>query len=554
MSLTVIREQILKFISQSSPAVIAIKGEWGVGKTFGWESLLLDAKNANMISGKRYSYVSLFGISSLDKLKYAIFENSVQQESIGHEPNLESLRNNTFGMFEILGRGSWSKLKDMPFIKSAAPAIEAFSFMSITDTLICIDDLERKGSGLALKDVLGLVSLLKEKKKCKIVLLLNSGTEETSDYERYKEKVIDIELDFSPTPEESAQIAYNKSKEYHNELSNFTISLGIKNIRVLKKIESYITTALNFFDKTEPELMTQLLHTTTLFSWVYYCSTHHDDIPTLDFIESSDGALLMNEKNLNEKEKKWKNLLLSYNFKTIDDLDRMIAKLVRSGYVDREAFHAVILQSNKKIIADKKNDSYRRAWDTFHDSFNDNQGLVVSKLCDGFVNSISQQSVGDLNSLVGVLRDLDETDKASEMIDFFISERKHEVELFNPDNFNFVRRVSDVEILEKFKGVYNLERPKITIEDVLIRISGKNGWGDKDEVVLSEATEDEYYDYFKSINGPHLIAHVSTCLKFGGFNNGNDRMESIARKARSALSRISSESKLNEVRMKKFNL
>ncbi|ELY2596690.1 hypothetical protein SMB54_004084, partial [Cronobacter sakazakii] len=49
MSLKVIREQVLKFISQSSPSVIAIKGEWGVGKTFGWEALLLEAKKENMI-------------------------------------------------------------------------------------------------------------------------------------------------------------------------------------------------------------------------------------------------------------------------------------------------------------------------------------------------------------------------------------------------------------------------------------------------------------------------------------------------------------------------
>ncbi|EAU1940231.1 hypothetical protein D6G06_25420, partial [Salmonella enterica] len=71
-------------------------------------------------------------------------------------------------MLEILGRGSWSKLKELPYIKSAAPAIDAWSFMSVSDSLICIDDLERKGSSLELKDVLGLISLLKEQKKCKV--------------------------------------------------------------------------------------------------------------------------------------------------------------------------------------------------------------------------------------------------------------------------------------------------------------------------------------------------------------------------------------------------
>ncbi|HIH9470841.1 TPA: hypothetical protein ACYU9B_005375, partial [Klebsiella variicola subsp. variicola] len=92
MSLKTIREQVLNFLSQSSPSVMAIKGEWGVGKTYGWEELLLEAQKGKMLSAKRYSYVSLFGISSLDKLKYTIFENSIPKDSIGTEPNLESLR------------------------------------------------------------------------------------------------------------------------------------------------------------------------------------------------------------------------------------------------------------------------------------------------------------------------------------------------------------------------------------------------------------------------------------------------------------------------------
>ncbi|KIC86278.1 P-loop NTPase fold protein [Pantoea agglomerans] len=554
MSLKVIREQVLKFVSQSTPSVIAIKGEWGVGKTYGWEALLQEAKSGGMITAKRYSYVSLFGISSLDKLKYTIFENSIQQDSIGHDPNLESLRTNTFGMLEILGRGSWSKLKDMPFVKSAAPAIEAFSFMSVTDSLICIDDLERKGSGLDLKDVLGLVSLLKEKKKCKVVLLLNAGTEETVDYEKYKEKVIDIELEFSPTPEESAQVAYDGSKSYHSELSKFTVSLGIKNIRVLTKIEKYIDIVLDFFEKTEPELTRQLLHTASLFSWAYYCSNHDSDIPTLDFIESPVSRQYSSSNDLSDKQKLWKNLLLSYEFTNFDKLDSMIAKLVRSGYVDRDALKEVVAVSNKKIIEDKNNNGYQRAWDTFHNSFDDNQQLVVQQLYDNFLLNIRQLGTSDLDGLVSVLRDLDSGSKATELIDAFISERKGDIELFNPESFHFVRKITDAEILEKFSGIYKHEKPKRTIKDVLDKISGQNGWGNDDEEILSTSSEDEFYEYFKSINGSELTSHVSTCLKFGGFNNGSARMESIAVKTRAALKRISSESKLNEIRMKKFGL
>ncbi|HDU8495668.1 TPA: hypothetical protein RG419_002311 [Morganella morganii] len=554
MSLKTIREQVLNFLSQSSSSVMAIKGEWGVGKTYGWEALLLEAKKERMLSAKRYSYVSLFGISSLDKLKYTIFENSIPKSSIGTEPSLESLRTNTLGVLEVLGRGSWNKLKEMPFIKSAAPAVEAFSFMSISEALICIDDLERKGADLDLKDVLGLVSLLKEKKKCKVVLLLNAGTETTNDYETYKEKVIDIELDFSPTPEESAAIAYNEKKIYHKELSEFTISLGIKNIRVLTKIGTYIDLAIGCFEGTEPEIKTQLLQTTALFSWAYYCSTHNENIPSLDFIESVDSIYYVNSKNLNEKEKLWKNILLGYSFTQVDALDREIAKLVRQGYIDRDKFIVAMNTVNQQAINNKINNSYRDAWNIFHNSFSDNQELVIQKLLDTFILNIHQVTPGDLDSLVNVFRTLGEDDKASSVIDEFISKRRGNIELFNPDNFDYNRKLEDREIIKRFKVIYNQEKPRRTIKDVLERISGQNGWNDEDIEILSDSTEDEFYIYFKELNGPNLTSYVSTCLKFGGFSNGTDKMESIALKAKAALHKIASESKLNEMRMRKFGI
>ena len=52
-------------------------GQWGVGKTFAWNKYpFQNAQMQGQIGLKRYSYVSLFGINSLDDLKYAIFENT----------------------------------------------------------------------------------------------------------------------------------------------------------------------------------------------------------------------------------------------------------------------------------------------------------------------------------------------------------------------------------------------------------------------------------------------------------------------------------------------
>jgi len=531
---------------------MAIKGEWGVGKTYSWNKFLLEAKGDNMISASRYSYISLFGISSLDKLKYSIFENAVPKESIGNAPNLESLRKNTLGVLEILSRGSWSKIKELPYIKSASPAIEAWSFMSVSDSLICIDDLERKGTSLELKDVLGLISLLKEQKKCKVILLLNDGTSEASDYEKFKEKVIDIELQFSPSPKECAQIAYDNKKSYHGELSGFTVSLGIKNIRVLKRIERNVESVWGGVKDCEDEVKTQLLHTTALMSWAYYCSKYDKNIPSLDFIESLESLYIIGENNSTEEEKRWKDVLLSYNFDRPDELDKDIAKLVRYGYIDIDEFVVTVDIVNKKAIENKKSNSFRSAWDLFHNSFDDNNDEVISTFYKCFKESVSQVSPNDLDSLVGIFRDLGESEKASEMIRIYVNERKGEAELFNINSFLHFRRIKDSELVSVFEKIYASALPGKTLVDVLTTIAGQNGWSPDDIDVLDNASEDEYYHYFKSLHGSHLRSHVATCLKFSHFSNGNDAMVSISSKAQAALDKIASENKLNEHRMHKF--
>ncbi|WP_164465127.1 hypothetical protein [Aeromonas dhakensis] len=165
MSIEVIKDQIFHFLSSEQPEVMAIKGEWGVGKTFSWKKFLQEANSKGKIKSDRYSYVSLFGINSLDSFKYTIFENVIKRDIIGTEASIETFKSNTTSLIESLGRNSFSLFRGAPIIKSLTPAIEAVSFLSLNNILICIDDLERKGKSLDIKDVLGLVSLLKEQKK-----------------------------------------------------------------------------------------------------------------------------------------------------------------------------------------------------------------------------------------------------------------------------------------------------------------------------------------------------------------------------------------------------
>jgi len=554
MSLQSIRNQILKFASDSVPSVIAINGDWGVGKTFAWNKFLLEAKEKEMLSANKYSYVSLFGMASLENLKLSIFENAVSKESIGCEPSLKSFRENTVGALETFGRGALNKLKDVPYIKMAAPAIEAWSFMSVSNYLVCIDDLERKSESLKTKDIMGIISLLKEQKKCKVVLLLNEGALNNEEYALFREKVIDIEINFSPTSKECTEVAFSSRNEYHGELIDSLESLGVNNIRVFKKIEKMIESVWNIFNDKEENIKIQFIRTITLVSCSHFLSKSNDAIPKLSFIENYKPVFHLDGKGPEGNEKTWRSFLTRYGYHHTDDFDLEIVRFVKQGYIDIVSFEGSINIANEKELQNQKSQSFSNAWKIFHDSFDANEQEVVNAFFNAVHESAQSISPNDLDSMITVLRELGEVEKVSKLIDFYISARRTTPELFNMKDFAIIRPVSDVELKAKLQDAFNATVKKRSLKEVLQSLVGRSGWNDDDINVLDNATEDDYHHLFKEIHGPDLSSIVAASLKFEGIGNASGKMKSITSKVRGALKRISSESVLNKMRMEKFDL
>jgi len=58
MSLELVKDQIGRFLGTAEPEVMAIRGAWGVGKTFTWKKYLDGAsRRDDGIALKKYSYV-----------------------------------------------------------------------------------------------------------------------------------------------------------------------------------------------------------------------------------------------------------------------------------------------------------------------------------------------------------------------------------------------------------------------------------------------------------------------------------------------------------------
>jgi Cdc6-like AAA superfamily ATPase len=89
-AMSLLKTEINRFLQSEKAEVLCIRGKWGVGKTYTWEMFLREAHTAKPLQQK-YSYVSLFGLDTLDKFKTTIFENTVPIDSIGSEPSLSGL-------------------------------------------------------------------------------------------------------------------------------------------------------------------------------------------------------------------------------------------------------------------------------------------------------------------------------------------------------------------------------------------------------------------------------------------------------------------------------
>lgn len=557
MSLDIVKKEIFRFLESDTPEVMAIKGTWGVGKTYTWNKFLVEVKNDNKIACKKYSYVSLFGVDSLDSFRYTIFEQLISTKLIGTEPSLETFKDNWAGVTASFGKKIAKYAGDLPYLNKFFPTVESISFLAVKDSLICVDDFERKGTSLTPKDILGILSELKERKNCKIILILNDESFDNEDlakeYEKYKEKVIDVEVLFKPLASESADIALNQNRPETIKLKEHISNLNLNNIRIIKKIERLSSILTAQLKEYEPAVLNQALHTLVLYSWCYY--QKGEEVPPLDYIKSIGYKMFgVDDKELSEQEKLWQSVLTDYGYQTTDEIDLLIANAVETGIIDENILKLEADKLNLQHIAAKSDSSFEEAWRLYHDCFDDNEDDVVQGIYNSFKKNTKFITPMNLNGSVRLFRDLGRDKQADEIIEHYINTRKDEIKLFDLDDYSFASEIDDKKIIYEFSKLNIQHKKQKTIKEVLTAIAGKNSWGGNDTDVLEKTTADEYYELFKSEKGRHLGSWVNTCLKFGRFTNSTDKDKKIAQNVTEALLKIAGESKINARRVAKFGI
>ncbi|WP_028966928.1 hypothetical protein [Sphingomonas phyllosphaerae] len=557
MSIAQIEAEIRRFLSTDAPEVLCIKGRWGVGKTYGWRAFLRAAQADGSLAMQRYSYVSLFGQNSVDGLRYALFETTVTGANIGREPDEA-----TFGEL-VADRDTARKLGRLVGWagtifnrKGVADLLAQSAFLMVRRQLVCLDDLERAGTGIRIRDVLGLSSLLKEERKCKVVLLLNDEEhDERDEFERQLEKVADVTVRFDPTPAEAAAIALDPASDAGHLLTPRVVELGITNIRVIKKIERLAVRLLDLLAGHDEGLVAESVATIALAGWAVQ---QPGQAPTLGFLRDYNSiAMTMRagREPLHADAQRFRAMLADYPYRWASDLDRAIIDGAEQGYFADDALRATAAAVAAERRVNSRDNAFTRVWEElYHGSLATEDHEFLDALRDSATAEAAAISPLNINSAVRVLREAGRGDEADRLVTDYVAARDDEAPGFfeiGRHHFTAGDRLDDA-LRDAFAARLAAHVDPRDPLEVLRSIGERRGWDDEDAALMARQGADDFERMFLALRGPALKPALDMVRAMGRSHlPASDAIEAASAES---LRRIAARSELRRQRLQAWGV
>ena len=286
-----IEKRLSDIIKTEDAFALALTGDWGIGKTYLWKNFR--DKNRESFSGKKYAYISLFGLDSLESLKLAI-ATEVQTDAANDSPLNVDVSKHIKKLFGFVGGGNITASGDMRFgINIGNKLITNIIMAHLKETLVCLDDIERKSDSLPMSEIMGLVNYLKNERNCQIIMILHDAESEDRDYfDKHKEKIFDELLVLDDSLSIVKSIVDSSLFTIYEQ---FYEIIRIKNLRFYQRVDQ----AFKLFDKAFPSLSQlskeQILRFILIVRMVYDMpSTLGNDIDFKFFVDS------FNSKNISD--------------------------------------------------------------------------------------------------------------------------------------------------------------------------------------------------------------------------------------------------------------
>lgn len=566
-------EKSLDAFFSSEAKVIVIKGDWGVGKTYFWERYIEQKIESKSLKQLAYSYISLFGKSSLDEIRRQVFHNakSIASEDLIIKSFNKKLCEPTrlynkapwFNGFliKLQSKAPWiniatKNVQHIPFINKFSGMVSSLEYSLVNNYVICIDDIERKGKGLSIKDVMGLVDELAQRKLCKVILIFNEksfdSAEDKAQFDSYREKVVDIEMHHNPSCLDNLHCIFPSKENWHSELEKIVNHLQIKNIRVLRKIKLLVDHFDKYINERDHRIAEEFVFHAALHCWSFYIKDSELNYETFKKLLSTSSWLsffIDEKKQLSEGEKKYKTLASSIDLRR-SVFDEHISFFLENGYVDDEALNSTVKKLEEKIRIDSVSSRLKDAWNIYSESFSDNLIEFKKSLIDILNEEMKSLELSDFSSAVDILEefDVDVTDFVNRYVELKADS------LLNIDSRSLwnLHRFRCPLLKDKIDAL-QINNKSFNIDDVALRIVENNGWTSEDVKFLNSLTKDDYVVWMKG-SPQELATKIRSGLfifrDLGASNGEQDMYKNITSNVVDALKELASENALNKYRVR----
>lgn len=558
----------------SEAKVLVIKGDWGVGKTYFWEDYINKRIELRDLKQLAYSYISLFGVSSIDDIRQKVFHNA---KAISTDKNIlkdyeEEIKESNFfrnkkklildGLSRARDNASLVSMlskhvKNVPIINKFSGVLNVLEYSLVNNFIICIDDIERKGKGLTIRETMGLVDELSQRKGCKVILIFNENsfdsTEDKDQFESYREKVVDIEINYNPTCKENLNCIFKSENEEYSLIEDFIINIDIKNIRVLRKIDWTLKFFEIYFKDVDVKIKREFVLRSVLLSWSYYI--RDKDLTYEIFKEKLKGnsffsRVFDDKKELSEADKKFDSLS-SRMFLGTSVFDEHITFFLENGYVDSDTLKNTLLGLKEKMHVDSIRSKIIKAWDIYSDSFDDNLDVFKESFINILNEYISDLNFSDFSSAIDVLEEFGV--EVTDYIDSYVEIHKEFISGLDVTDSIRMSRFKSKLFKEKIELVHK-EKLTLNIDDLSLKIARNRSWNPIDIDYLNSLSVVDYYNWMKGDPSELLTKLRSGLLTFRGLGAQNssdqEKYSNISNNVTSALKMIASENEFNRKRVR----
>lgn len=531
--------QIRRFLNGDRAGIFVLKGKYGSGKSYFLRELVLKDPDIQ----KKFpttAYTSVFGLDSLA----ALTEAAIGSLRFFTESTGENWFSRGKQLLQKIGPQALERL--LPNL----PALTLIWHLAHErGLLLVIDDIDRRGDGLALKEIIGFANSLVEHTsgKVKVVLVVNEDELNETDrnaWDYLREKFIDAEFAFHPTPAELAR-HYVESPDLKDVIARIHTAFASPNIRTMLKVEGLVNGATDYLKVSDISLVEEERHHAAKLAALFLAAGREYPVEMLTERRRLWEFVLSTNDEPRDELSRYNQKADSIDFLENSALDELLIQYFRDGWIpqgdiDQFRSHRVSEQETRAYLNDQ-----RALWSLVHESFRDTTTQFLGKVQEHIDRFAPQVSVKDMRGVVGVVTKL-----GGDAVPLWRSWLNHHRSTLRLDQRPGLEKLVPQELhalLPEFavRGKCDVD-PKMFLA---AQIGHTPLHDPQDEELLAQWTPDEWQNWLESTDYGDVLEAVGSILRTSG---GSNHFQKIKTSVTEAVQQLVQKSPMNRLRAERY--